>query len=394
MISVFSSPAAGTTAPFHYIRILPVGLQKIEPLRLFSRRLHFALFRHFIDNPKADSPKSPHATTHGGEMASITKYKGGYRAQLYIKGVRKSKTFRTMREAQGWASTTEKTLAQAPAERHTVRELIERYIEDVMPKKEGGEHEARQARAFLRDFPELADKKLSEVDTPDLARWRDARFKKVTDATVLRTVNWLRNAFRLAREEWKWMERNPFQGLRLPRNPAARKRRVSPHEVRILCRNLDYRAGRAPQTKQQEVALAFMIALRSAMRAGEILSLGKSNLNLTRRIAVVEHKTQHITGRPREVPLTRAAIRLLRPVANRERCFTISSAVLDTLFRKARDRLMIEDLHFHDTRAEALTRLSRKVDVLTLAQISGHKDIRILHNDYYRETAAEIAARL
>lgn len=58
------------------------------------------------------------------------------------------------------------------------------------------------------------------------------------------------------------------------------------------------------------------------------------------------------------------------------------------------DRLMIEDLHFHDTRAEALTRLARKVDVLTLAKISGHKDLRILQNAYYRETAEQIAARL
>jgi integrase len=45
-------------------------------------------------------------------------------------------------------------------------------------------------------------------------------------------------------------------------------------------------------------------------------------------------------------------------------------------------------------RAEALTRLARKVDVLTLAKISGHKDLRILQNAYYREAAAEIAARL
>ena len=94
------------------------------------------------------------------------------------------------------------------------------------------------------------------------------------------------------------------------------------------------------------------------------------------------------------MPLTRHAVRLLRPVADRDRCFSLSSATLDALFRKARDRLLIEDLHFHDSRAEALTRLARKVDVLTLARISGHKDLRILQNAYYRETAAEIAARL
>lgn len=110
---------------------------------------------------------------------------------------------------------------------------------------------------------------------------------------------------------------------------------------------------------KEEVTLAYLVGLRSAMRAGEILSLGKSTLDLERRVAEVKHKMQYLTGRPRQVPLTRHASRLLRPVAQRERCFSIMAASQDTLFRKSRDRLLIEDLHFHDSRAEALTRLSR-----------------------------------
>ena len=38
--------------------------------------------------------------------------------------------------------------------------------------------------------------------------------------------------------------------------------------------------------------------------------------------------------------------------------------------------------------------LSEAIDVLTLAKISGHKDLRILQDAYCRETAAEIAVRL
>lgn len=327
-------------------------------------------------------------------MASVGKHGRGYRAQVYVNGRRASKVFRTQREANAWAAAKEQELETAPADKHTLRELIDDYVDKVMSKKRGNVHEERQARAFLRDFAWLADKRLADLDTPDFVRWRDERLKTVSDATVLRNLNWLRHAFRVAREEWKWMASNPLQGLRIPKNPAPRDRRVSPAEVRALCRILDYRPGRAPETKSQEVALAFMVALRSAMRAGEILSLGKTTLSLTRRVATVDHKTQHLTGKPREVPLTRQAVRLLAPVADRERCFTISSAVLDALFRKARDRLLIEDLHFHDSRAEALTRLSRKVDVMTLAKISGHKDLRILQLAYYRETAEQIAARL
>jgi len=327
-------------------------------------------------------------------MASVGRHGRGYRAQVYVGGRRASKVFRTQREANAWAVAMEEELQKPAAETRTLRKLIEHYAETVMPTKRGGAHEIRQAMAFLREFPDMADKKLSEIDTPDFALWRDARLKKVKDATVIRNLNWLRHAFKVAREEWKWMEANPLKGLRIPSNPAPRDRRVSPREVRALCRILDYRPGKPPQTKSQEVALALMVALRTAMRAGEILSLGKGNLDLKRRVASVAHKTQHLTGKPRAVPLTRHGVRLLAPVADLEACFTISSAVLDTLFRKARDRLLIEDLHFHDSRAEALTRLARKVDVMTLSKISGHKDVRILVGTYYRETAEQIAARL
>jgi integrase len=47
------------------------------------------------------------------------------------------------------------------------------------------------------------------------------------------------------------------------------------------------------------------------------------------------------------------------------------------MFRKVRDDVAIVGLTFHDTRHEAITRLARKVDVLDLARITGHKDLRI-----------------
>jgi integrase len=182
--------------------------------------------------------------------------------------------------------------------------------------------------------------------------------------------------------------------MKLPGENPPRTRRVSPAEVRAICRALHYRTGHVPQSKTQEVALAFLVALRTGMRAGEVLALGANTLDLRRRVARVPHKMQYLTGKPREVPLTRAAVRLLTTVAHRDPCLQISSASLDALFRKTRDRLGIHDLHFHDSRAEALTRLARKVNVLTLARVSGHADLKMLSRVYYRETAEDIAARI
>lgn len=331
-------------------------------------------------------------------MASFTRQGDGWRAHVYVKGQRDTKVFRTQREAKAWASAREIELREQnekkPSQLHTVSQMLQRYGEEISPGKRGERAEQLRLAAFARDFHELASLTLAEFKTPQLAQWRDARLKKVSTAAVNRDINLLRNAFSIARQEWHWMEHNPFEGFRLPPESAPRTRRVSWKEVRQIVRWLGYRTGHAPQTKSQEVAVAFLVALRSAMRAGEILSLGKKTLDLQKRVATVSHKMEYLTGRPRQVPLTRQAVRLLKQIADRERCFTLTSDSLDALFRKAKRALKIVDLHFHDSRAEALTRLSRKVDVMTLAKISGHKDLRLLQEVYYRESSEDIAARL
>jgi integrase len=99
-------------------------------------------------------------------------------------------------------------------------------------------------------------------------------------------------------------------------------------------------------------------------------------------------------GEPRAVPLSRAALALLeRLPSDGASVFGLSSASLDTLFRRARQRAGIEGLTFHDSRHEAVTRLARKLDVLDLARMIGHRDLKSLQV-YYNATPSEIAARL
>ena len=122
------------------------------------------------------------------------------------------------------------------------------------------------------------------------------------------------------------------------------------------------------------------------MRAGEVLQLQPG----TGAVAEVSHKTERLTGQKRRVPIGRSAQRLMRRIPG----WTISGPSLDAVFRKARNSLGIADLHFHDSRALALTLLAKRVDLMTLAKISGHRDVRILANTYYRESAEDIAKRL
>ncbi|MEY8099822.1 tyrosine-type recombinase/integrase [Falsihalocynthiibacter sp. S25ZX9] len=98
----------------------------------------------------------------------------------------------------------------------------------------------------------------------------------------------------------------------------------------------------------------------------------------------------------RSVPLSTAAVALLKGLPNvvaGGACFALTSANLDVLFRRVRDRAGIKNLTFHDSRHEAITRMASKLDVLSMARVVGHRDIRMLQISY-NETAEQLAQRL
>ena len=54
----------------------------------------------------------------------------------------------------------------------------------------------------------------------------------------------------------------------------------------------------------------------------------------------------------------------------------------------------LEDVHFHDTRHEAASRLAEKLtNVLELSAVTGHKDLRMLKR-YYHPRAEDLAKKL
>ena len=306
-------------------------------------------------------------------------------------------TRETKAAAVAWAASKEtelRAIKRGAFPTKTLADALHQYAERISPTKKGARFELLRLSAFERNFPKLSAKRIAEVTTADLAQWRDARLAEVTRGSVQRDINLLSNVFTVAANEWKWLHVSPFKGLRAPGENPPRDRRISPSEIKRICRWLGYFTGAVPTTKQEQVALSFMIALRTGMRAAELLSLGDDTVNLTRRVATVEHKMQYRTGKPREVPLSTQSVRLLRPQMGRGPIFDVSAGVHSALFHKACKALLIDNLHFHDSRAEALTRLSTRVDVMQLARISGHKDLRILMEHYYRTTADEIALRL
>lgn len=321
----------------------------------------------------------------------IRKQREKWRVEIERLGVRKSAVFDTKNEAREWGVKEEGALIAAKRgvfPNRTLAEAITKYVETVSIKKEGERAERLRLDALKRDFPLLAAKVLHKITTTDMSEWRDVRLGKVSGGSVQRDINLISHLFTKARDEWKWMGDSPFNGMEAPGDNPPRERLPTRTEIRRLLRWLGYVTGEHPKTKQQEAAFAYLMSLRTGMRAAEVLQLGPETVKGSE--AVVKHKMQYRTGKPRRVPLSRHAVRLLKGFKG----FTISEGSLSATFYDARKSLLIEGLTFHDARAHALTRFSRKVDVLELARISGHKDLRILLSTYYRASSEEIASRL
>jgi len=324
-------------------------------------------------------------------MANITKRGNNWQARTNCKGVRQSATFPTKAEAVAWATQVENEIlsgARGKVKAVTFGKLLQEYAEKVSPSKRGGKWEITRIALICKD--EIALVKLSELSGPDFAKWRDRRLQSVSAASVRREWNILSAAINIAIKEWEWLSVNPMMSVKRPVSPPSRERIFTDTEIELLCHTLGYDANKKPQTVTARVGAAMLFAIETGMRAGEIVALKWSDVDKT-VVQVRQGKTDAAT---RRVPLSKAAQSILGNLPkDSEFCFDINTKQIDSLFRKARDKALIEGLHFHDTRATAVTRLAKKVGILDLAKMIGHKDLRMLQI-YYRDSAEEIAKRL
>ncbi len=323
-------------------------------------------------------------------MASFRKRGDAWRAEIAVLGVRESATFPTRQEARAWAADRETAIRagkRGGAARRPLREALVRFEREVSPTHRGRRWEALRLRRMGRD--RIAAVLMSDLRPSDFADWRDRRLREVSPPSVAREFNLLRSVLEVARREWGWLTDNPMRDVRRPAGRPPRRRRVSPEEADRITLALGWDGASPPQNASQRVAVAFLFAIETAMRAGEIVDLTWDRVGAK---SVTLPRTKN--GDQREVPLSSSARALLALLPHDgDRVFGINGALRDALFRRARDRAGVVGLRFHDTRAEAITRLSKKLDIMELARAVGHRDIRSLMI-YYAPTASEIADRI
>lgn len=326
-------------------------------------------------------------------MASFRKSGLGWRAEIAKLGFRESATFPTKREAQAWASERETAIVSAQAGkviRLPLRDVLERYIQEITPTKQSARSEAlRLKRAQNAD---LAKKVMQDITAADLADYRDQRLKNVKPASVLREMGSLRAVWRQAqKKEWGYVDHNPWVDVTKPKAGPPRTTVFNQAQVDRIVHALGF-DGSKPASRRQETAVALLLSLETAMRAGEILSLTWENVDLGAQTVFLP-KTKNSDSR--YVPLSMKAVSLLECMMGVDEflVFTLNSQLLDVYYRSGRQLAGIEGVTFHDARATAITRLSKKLDILELARMVGHRDPRSLMI-YYRASPTEIAKKL
>ncbi|EBW6364046.1 site-specific integrase [Salmonella enterica subsp. enterica serovar Oranienburg] len=269
---------------------------------------------------------------------------------------------------------------------------LTKYYDTVSVHKRGYQQEYWRAGVIKRHS--VAQKMMDEVTTVDIAAYRDDRLSQVNPRTgrpisgdtVRLELALLSALYNLAKVEWGTCRTNPVEAVRKPKASPGRDRRLSSSEERRLSQYF--------QARNPELYTIFHLALETGMRQGEILTLRWEHIDLQQGVA---HLPVTKNGSARAVPLSGRARQLLQKLSVQlsGAVFHYKSSGFKSAWRAALQTLKIENLHFHDLRHEAISRLFelRTLNVMEVAAISGHKSLNMLKR-YTHLRAYQLVSKL
>jgi integrase len=304
------------------------------------------------------------------------------------------RTFSTKAGATRWARLIESEIERgvfldhSEAERTSIAELIDRYLDEVTPTKRSASREKQRLNALKRHFGKYS---AAALRSAHIAVYRDERLADgIAGATIVKELNSLSHLLDVAIKDWSIaLPGNVARQVRRPQVARGRDRRLLPGEeerLLIACN----------RSRASMLGPVVRFALETAMRMGEILSLEWQHVDLPNRVvSILESKT----GEPRQVPLSTAAVAAIaglpRHFSDRRVFWKWKRAdSIENAWRRAVQSAGIENLRFHDLRHEAVSRLFELgLNPMEVAAISGHKTLQMLKR-YTHLRASELVKKL
>ncbi len=314
-----------------------------------------------------------------------------YRVQVRLKGFPvTSATFERKTDAKIWAQQTESAMREgrhfktAEAKKHTVADLVDRYIETVIPTKPKN---APACTAQLKWWKEQIGYCLLSDLTPSLiAAQRDVLLKGITKqgklrspATVVRYLAALSHSLTIAMKEWGWIEDSPMRRVTKPQEPRGRVRFLSDEErMRLL--------KACQESSNPYLYLAFVLALSTGMRQGELMNLRWEHIDLFKG-RIILHQTKN--GEIRTVPLRGHALELVqRYFADKQRDIGLlfpskedPQKPMDLRFpwEQALKKACIEGYTWHSNRHSCASYLLMNgASLAEIAEVLGHKTLAMV----------------
>jgi integrase len=218
------------------------------------------------------------------------------------------KTFRTKRDADDWARTTEDEMVRGlfirrgPSERMTFEVAMKRYLAEVTPTKRPMTQrgEVRCAKPLVSFFGKYA---LAGITPEMVANYRDERLAGDDRAskgkpqpraanTVRVELALLGHLFTIAIKEWGiGLVVNPVRSIRRPTPSPGRNRRLREGEEKRLMAAV---AAHSNPMLQWIVTLA----IETGMRSSEIVTLRRGQVNLPRRVVTLVETKNTTLNRP------------------------------------------------------------------------------------------------
>ena len=326
-------------------------------------------------------------------MASFRQHGNGWQGRIRRRGYPDiTKTFKTKADAEKWARSLESEIDKGQfvsineAQRNTLGNLIERYLAEVTPSMKGAAEDTIRLKAIMRK--QIARWSMANLSSARIATYRDERLKEVSAGTVIRELAYLSAIINHARREWGINVPNPVQMVRKPQSPQARSRVLTDDEVSKLMSALEPTGRRSNWTKP-----AVELALATAMRRGELLSLRWEHIDLQGRTAFLPDTKN---GDSRTVPLSSTAVQVLAELPRHISgvVIPVKYFTLEAAFKRGVRRSGLDEVRFHDLRRTAITRMAEKLpNVVELAAVSGHKSLMVLKR-YYSPSPLDLAKKL
>lgn len=339
---------------------------------------------------------------------------GRWRARIRRRDApQQSKSFVRKLDAEAWARKVESEIERGAwretgdAERMTLKAALDKYAAEDAKKHRGSAAERAHIKVIRDDV--MMRLTLDKVKHENVRAMRD-RWIAIGYAvgTVNRRLTILHALFERARIGWRMPGLiNPVAGLKL-KGATQRERRVSDDEIEAIIA-----ASESPA-----LAVFVRLAVETAMRRGELCALNFSMLDLKKHVARLPASITK-SGKARDVPLSVAAEEcvaglhgggrgkgqgkgrvfslkphsitqaMMRAVARARAAYVAECEAADTDAEAG----FLADLHFHDLRHEATSRLASMFNIQELMKITGHSSSAMLMR-YYHPKAEDFAQRM